>query len=392
MSDTDPRRILVPIDDSDAGRDTVSYAVDQAIAAAPDRAVELHFVTATRTRSVDPDAPDKLGAAHERLRRAALWVEEELADSTTAGRDDADAESAGDPELAGDAESAGGSEAVTDADGRTTHAVGDRLNRITVVTDVIGTDRYLFSPGDYADSLLEYAAAADIDRIVVGPEYNPAGTASMLQPMSAELARGDVTVETAPGKRSTEGTALTRATSLPMYSSLFVVSYLFYLSLSAWKPLDFFTGFVTASIVSAVLAPVVASRASPIGLTLRRFVRLLVYVPYLLKEIVVANFQVAYVVLHPDMPIDPQFVRLRAAVWGDGAVTMLGNSITLTPGTLTVTVSDRSFDVHSLTAGSRADLLDGGLERAVRFVFHGRSAARIPTPRERGDAGEGRNG
>lgn len=374
MSDTDTRRILVPIGDSDAGRDTVSYVVEQAIAA--DRPVELHFVAATRTRSVDPDAPDRLKAANERLNRATLWVDEEVADAEIAGEDDTDAESSD------------GSE-VTHADGR---AVGDRSSRITVVTDVIGTDRYLFSPDDYADSLLEYAAAAGIDRIVVGPEYNPAGTASMLRPMSAELSRGDVAVETAPVERPAEGTALTRATSVAMYASMFAVSYLFYLSLSAWKPLDFFTGFVTASIVSAVLAPVVASRASPVGPTLRRLARLLVYVPYLLKEIAVANLQVAYVVLHPDLPIDPEFVRIRAAVWGDGAVTMLGNSITLTPGTLTVTVSGRSFDVHSLTAGSRADLFDGGLERAVRYVFYGRSAAEIPTPRDRGDAGEELNG
>ncbi|WP_256948803.1 monovalent cation/H+ antiporter subunit E [Halorubrum ezzemoulense] len=250
----------------------------------------------------------------------------------------------------------------------------------------------MFSPGDYADALLEYAAAAGIDRIVVDPEYKPGGTASMLQPMSVELARGDVPVETAPVDRPTEGAVLARAASLSKYLSVFVVSYLFYMSLSAWKPLDFFTGFVTASIVSLVLAPVVANRSAPLGVTLRRLARLLVYAPYLVKEIAVANLQVAYVVLHPDMPIDPEVVQLRAAVWGDGAVTTLANSITLTPGTLTVNVSERSFDIHSLTADSRADLFDGGLERAVRFVFYGRAAARIPTPRERGDAGEGRDG
>jgi len=107
----------------------------------------------------------------------------------------------------------------------------------------------------------------------------------------------------------------------------------------------------------------------------------------LLKEIAVANLQIAYVVLHPDLPIDPEVVELRAAVWGDTAVTTLANSITLTPGTLTVSVTDRAFAVHSLTPGSRADLFDGGLERAVRFVFYGREAASIPTPRERGDDG-----
>jgi len=73
-------------------------------------------------------------------------------------------------------------------------------------------------------------------------------------------------------------------------------------------------------------------------------------------------------------------------------VTTLANSITLTPGTLTVSVTDRAFTIHSLTAGARADLFDGGLERAVRFVFYGRESMAIATPRERGDDGGNSDG
>jgi multicomponent Na+:H+ antiporter subunit E len=65
-------------------------------------------------------------------------------------------------------------------------------------------------------------------------------------------------------------------------------------------------------------------------------------------------------------------------------VTTLGNSITLTPGTLTVDVGRNGLDIHTLTGDAREDLAAGGLERAVRFVFYGRSGARISTPAERG--------
>ena len=404
MTDTDVLRILVPVGDSVTLRDTVSYVVEQATAAAADRPVEVHFVVAARTQSVNPDAPEELGTAREQLERVTLWVEEETAGAAVTDQDadaetDAtdDVEAAAEPEVTAGAGAAAEAETPTDSDDRAAADVaGDSTDEesrpFTVVTDIVGTDRYLFSPGDYADALLEYAMAADIDRVVVDPEYDPGGTVSMLRPIAVELAGGDVEVETAPVERATEGTVLARAAPLSKYLTVFVASYLFYLSLSAWKPLDFLTGFVTASLVSVVLAPVVASRTSPIGTRVRRLVRLFVYVPYLLKEIAVANLQIAYVVLHPDMPIDPKIVQLRAAVWDDGAVTTLANSITLTPGTLTVSVSERSFDIHSLTAGSRSDLFDGGLERAVRFVFYGRAAARIPTPRERGDTGEGRDG
>jgi multicomponent Na+:H+ antiporter subunit E len=64
-------------------------------------------------------------------------------------------------------------------------------------------------------------------------------------------------------------------------------------------------------------------------------------------------------------------------------VTTLANSITLTPGTLTIDVARQHFLVHALIPGAEDDLLEGTLERLVRFVFYGRESARIATPRER---------
>ncbi|MDS0258301.1 monovalent cation/H+ antiporter subunit E [Haloarcula sp. S1CR25-12] len=324
-------------------RNTVAYVVDVATAAAEDRPVELHFVDVASTRAVDPDAPEELAAASDLLERVQAWVDED-----TGGTPPAD---------------------------------------LSVVTDVLGANRYLFSPGDYADVLLEYAAESAIDRIVLDPEYSPGGAAPMLRPLTIELSRGEPAVEEAPVDRRTERTVLARAASLPKYLTVFGSSYLFYMLLSSWKPLDFFTGFLTATLVAVLLAPVAFSEQPSVRRVGKQLVRMVIYAPYLLKEIAVANLQIAYVVLHPDLPIDPEVVELRAAVWGDAAVTTLANSITLTPGTLTISVSDRAFDIHSLTAGSREDLFDGGLERAVRFVFYGREAAAIATPRERGDDG-----
>jgi len=338
---TDTHRLLVPVDDSVTLRNTVAYVVEQATTA--DHPVDVHFVDVASTRAVDPDAPEELGAASALLDRIEAWVSEDTG--------------------------------------------GDAPEGFTFVTDVIGADRYLFSPGDYADAILGYAAEHDIDRIVLDPEYNPGGAAPMLRPLEVELARDDIDIEEAPVERRAEGTVVARATSLPKYLAVFGASYLFYMLLSAWKPLDFATGFLTATLVAVLLAPVAFSEQPAIRRLVTQLLRAAVYVPYLVKEIAVANLQIAYVVLHPDLPIDPKVVELRAAVWGDAAVTTLANSITLTPGTLTVSVSDRAFAIHSLTAGSREDLFDGGLERAVRFVFYGREAAAIATPRERGDDG-----
>jgi multicomponent Na+:H+ antiporter subunit E len=95
----------------------------------------------------------------------------------------------------------------------------------------------------------------------------------------------------------------------------------------------------------------------------------------LLWEIAKANVTMAYVILHPSLPIDPKLVEVQSALWGDIPITTLANSITLTPGTLTVDLIDDELVVHALTAGSRADLESGALVRAVAFVTDGRREA-----------------
>lgn len=348
MTSSDALRLLVPVTDSVTVRNTVAYAVDVAADAATDRPVELHVVDVASTRAVDPDAPTELAAASDLLTRVEAWVEEDTG--------------------------------------------GELPANLELSTDVLGADQYLFSPGDYANVLLAYVDEQDIDRIVLDPEYSPGGSSPMLRPLTIELANGDVDVEEAPIERRAERTVLARAGSLPKYLAVFAASYLFYMLLSAWKPVDAFTGFLTAALVAVLLGPVAFSDQPSFVRVGKQLLRLVIYAPYLLKEIAVANLQIAYVVLHPDLPIDPEVVELRAAIWGDTAVTTLANSITLTPGTLTISVTDRAFAIHSLTVDSRADLFDGGLERAVRFVFYGREAAAIPTPRERGDDGGSSDG
>ena len=64
--------------------------------------------------------------------------------------------------------------------------------------------------------------------------------------------------------------------------------------------------------------------------------RFLLYVPWLFWEIVIANFQVASVVLDPKMPISPRLIRVRPTQKTDLGRVIYANSITLTPGTITI--------------------------------------------------------
>ncbi len=72
----------------------------------------------------------------------------------------------------------------------------------------------------------------------------------------------------------------------------------------------------------------------------------------LLKDIFIANFQVAYIVLHPKMPIVPNMVPMRVDIESTASRVLLGNSITLCPGTLTVLADEKDFLVHALTIES----------------------------------------
>ncbi len=97
--------------------------------------------------------------------------------------------------------------------------------------------------------------------------------------------------------------------------------------------------------------------------------RALIYPFWLVKEIALATFQVAGLVIHPRLPIDPVLLRFRTGMQSNLAKVTLGNSITLTPGTFTLLIEDDMFLVHSIHPGLASGLLDGSMQRTVAAVF-----------------------
>jgi len=120
--------------------------------------------------------------------------------------------------------------------------------------------------------------------------------------------------------------------------------------------------------------------------TLVNWPRLALYLAWLIKEIAVANVQVASMVLNPKLPVDPVLVGFRVGLRSPIARTTLGNSITLTPGTLTLEIQEDWFLVHALAESSAKSLLDGGMQGRVAGVYRYDQgmvgSARIYTSRE----------
>ena len=100
-----------------------------------------------------------------------------------------------------------------------------------------------------------------------------------------------------------------------------------------------------------------------------RLARLAYYVPWLLWQIVVSSLQVAYVVLHPKCPIDPALLRFKTRLGNTSSKVILGNSITLTPGTITLGIERDEFLVHSLMDISSSGIIDGTLPGEVAKLY-----------------------
>ena len=78
----------------------------------------------------------------------------------------------------------------------------------------------------------------------------------------------------------------------------------------------------------------------------RRVLCAILYIPVFFYECLKANLDVAYRVIHPKMPIKPGIVAIRTTLKSDVGKLLLANSITLTPGTLTVDVTDEYLFIH----------------------------------------------
>jgi multicomponent Na+:H+ antiporter subunit E len=93
---------------------------------------------------------------------------------------------------------------------------------------------------------------------------------------------------------------------------------------------------------------------------------------WLLKEIVVSALQVSRIILSPSLPISPRVLRVQALPQGEVTRVVLGNAITLTPGTLTTDIDDEGMiTVHALTEDTARGVESGEMNRRVAALEKG---------------------
>lgn len=152
----------------------------------------------------------------------------------------------------------------------------------------------------------------------------------------------------------------------------FVVTWLtlaaFWIALSGYfDPIHLTFGFVSVTLVSAVSSRYFAEGAA-FGGEARGLVRLIRYAPWLLLQIAIANIDVLLRVIGV-RPLAPRMIRFKPDLRSDFGLVTMANSITLTPGTVTVEVEeDGTFIVHAISEEAAAGIMDGRMAERVRAL------------------------
>ncbi len=160
-------------------------------------------------------------------------------------------------------------------------------------------------------------------------------------------------------------------------SILFLAAFVIWCLLN-WVPdgQHLLVGIFVASIVAFMMGDLFIQRPHLMLHPRRYIVFLLHYVPVFLWEVLKANIDVAYRVIHPGLPIKPGIVKIKTDLRSDIALTFLANSITLTPGTMSVDI-DRDnavlyvhwVDVRSRDIEAATQIIVERFEKILRKIF-----------------------
>jgi multicomponent Na+:H+ antiporter subunit E len=152
--------------------------------------------------------------------------------------------------------------------------------------------------------------------------------------------------------------------------SLFIL-WVLLTSTLAWEELT--TGLIFSAII-AIFGYSYFTRGGPSRITAKGIFYFLLYIPVFFWEMIKANFDVAYRVVHPKMPIRPGIIQIKTSLKPDIAKLILGNSITLTPGTLTIEIVKDNLLIHWINVKTEdvdkaTDIIGKRFEKYLKEIF-----------------------
>ncbi|PKM56107.1 MAG: Na+/H+ antiporter subunit D [Firmicutes bacterium HGW-Firmicutes-5] len=127
--------------------------------------------------------------------------------------------------------------------------------------------------------------------------------------------------------------------------SAFIVFYVLWLAIAGLSIQEWITGGIVSLVLALVLRSIV-NYEFELGTIITVVKFTVLYLPLFIWKLLIANLQMAKIVLSPKLPINPGFVVVKTGLKKDISKLSLANSITLTPGTLSIEVADDEVLVH----------------------------------------------
>jgi multicomponent Na+:H+ antiporter subunit E len=156
--------------------------------------------------------------------------------------------------------------------------------------------------------------------------------------------------------------------------TLFILSLIFWLLLTfELSPANIIVGIVASVITSLFFGRFFITNVYKL-LQPRRYFWFIIYLFVFIWECLKANLDVAYRVLHPAMPIRPGIVKVRTTLKSDMAKMLLANSITMTPGTISVDIIDDYLYIHWIYISSEdpevyTGIITGAFEKYIKRIL-----------------------
>lgn len=157
------------------------------------------------------------------------------------------------------------------------------------------------------------------------------------------------------------------------YVATFLVLFVSYMALAGIHVQELLLG----AIVSAALTGILAKHVNytiDYRFPVRLIVFIFAYLPLFVWQLVLANFDVARRVLSPKIPLNPGFIKITTDLKGDFAKLTLANSITLTPGTLSIDIDGQDIYIHTVdvkgkTPEENREIISAKFEKVLGVVF-----------------------
>ena len=99
------------------------------------------------------------------------------------------------------------------------------------------------------------------------------------------------------------------------------------------------------------------------------WLRDLLYFPWLFYKIFQSGWHLSKVILNPALPMAPELISVNTKLNHHAAVVLLGNSITLTPGTITVEVDRNKLTIHAMDRALAEDVLNREMESKIEDIY-----------------------